>query len=77
MDTKQTAVYLRREPSDRLGRCDVVAYATEADAQQGGPVMARWPYWRAGKPNRAAKYVAVNCYRYTAVWLDPKARRPF
>lgn len=74
METKQIAVYLRREPSDDPGRCDVLAYASQSDAQQGYPVMARWPYWRKNKPNRAAKYVAVNCYRYTAIWLNHLAR---
>lgn len=67
---KLRAVYLRREPSYRPGRCDVVAYASMPDAQRGHPVMARWPYWRKEKPYPAKKYVAVYCYRYAAVWLN-------
>lgn len=66
-------LYLRREPTtDPLReryklppRCrDVVAYRDPAATEPAG----RWP-WHYSKPQRSARTVMLNCWRWRAVWL--------
>lgn len=70
-------IYLRREPSDTSGKPshrDVIAYASEYDAQVGYPIAARWPWFHGNKPTSANKSISIAGIRYTVVWLDHMGR---
>jgi hypothetical protein len=74
-------LFLRREPPSVFGDSsvktprrafDVVAYSDLECTKRRG----RWPWWLSHKPNRRAKTVRLNCYKWEAVWLPDLEKEP-